>query len=212
MTATEMEVLLRKVLSEGLTLDSYTTLAIGAVIFVAVVAGVLLGAYARQKGKNLATKEDFGELLAQVKRTTEETENIKERISRSHWVKKKRWDLKHDLYFRIIENIGQQIVGVSEIKMDAVNKKWTKLPDTIVGDYPEYLETITEFLRLHGLSHLILDKVSADHLFEITPDITVTGHTPIADLEKIYDRLLNAENDITTLARAELVDKKEDEE
>ena len=43
--------------------------------------GGYLGAYAKKKGANLATKEDFNELLAQVRQTTEATETIKARIS-----------------------------------------------------------------------------------------------------------------------------------
>jgi hypothetical protein len=45
--------------------------------FVFAGAGAYLGSYLKRKGENLATKEDFDELLRQLKLTTEATEQIK---------------------------------------------------------------------------------------------------------------------------------------
>lgn len=53
-------------------------------LMLAVLLNVIaasLASYAKRKGENLATKEDFDELLRQVKLTTETTEQIKAQSS-----------------------------------------------------------------------------------------------------------------------------------
>src|SRR6267143_5646049 len=71
------------------------------VFVTALVAGVgaFFGTYLREKGKNLATKED----VAAISRTTEE---IKTEIASGVWLKQRRWDIKWECYSKIAENIG----------------------------------------------------------------------------------------------------------
>lgn len=78
-----------------------------AYLFAFVIAffGSYSGAYARRKAENLATKEDFDELLSQVKKTTEETEKIKTDISRVSWVDQQRWALKRELYMELLDSL-----------------------------------------------------------------------------------------------------------
>lgn len=73
--------------------------------FVAAFFGSYVGAYAKRKAENLATKEDFDELLSQVKKTTEETEKIKTDISRVSWVDQQRWSLKRELYMELLDSL-----------------------------------------------------------------------------------------------------------
>lgn len=74
------------------------------VLFLAF-CGSYFGSYAKRKAENLATKEDFDELLSQVKKTTEETEKIKTDISRVSWVDQQRWTLKRELYMELLDSL-----------------------------------------------------------------------------------------------------------
>ena len=47
------------------------------IIFLIALIGSYIGAYLKKKGENLASKEDFNNLLEQVRRTSEATEKIK---------------------------------------------------------------------------------------------------------------------------------------
>ncbi|WP_153130494.1 hypothetical protein [Dechloromonas hortensis] len=75
------------------------------VAFVIPFVGSYFGSYAKRKAENLATKEDFDELLSQVKKTTEETEKIKTDISRVSWVDQQRWTLKRELYMELLDSL-----------------------------------------------------------------------------------------------------------
>jgi len=60
-------------------------------------AGAYIGSYLREKGKNLATREDLDKIVIQVERTTKVTEEIKASISGEQWVRQKRWDAKYQM-------------------------------------------------------------------------------------------------------------------
>jgi hypothetical protein len=63
------------------TTGSLAALAPALVAAVGAAIGAYLAAYAKKKGETLATKEDFHELIRQVQRTTEATEQVKATIA-----------------------------------------------------------------------------------------------------------------------------------
>jgi hypothetical protein len=83
-----------------------------------VIASVIVAylvAYAKKKGENYATKEDFNELLRQVKETTKTTEEIKAEISGGLWVDQQRWQMRKDLYLGLLENLKKSCKGLGEV-------------------------------------------------------------------------------------------------
>lgn len=59
--------------------------------------------YLEKKAVNFATKEDFKEILELEKITTREIESIKGQISTGAWIDQRRWDLKRELYSKLLE-------------------------------------------------------------------------------------------------------------
>jgi len=68
----------------------------------ALVAGIgaYFGAYLREKGKNLTTKED-------IDRIVRKTEEIKAEVSAEAWLRQKRWDRKWDCYVEMVRSLGE---------------------------------------------------------------------------------------------------------
>jgi hypothetical protein len=59
--------------------------------------------YLDRKAANLATKEDFDQLLELEKKSTREIEAIKGEVSKSTWLEQRRWDLRRDVYVELLE-------------------------------------------------------------------------------------------------------------
>ncbi len=76
--------------------------------------GAYVGAYLREKGKNLATHEDINSIVVQLRKTTEAAEDIKAQISGELWVKQTRWARKWDCYVEIVKNLGEIHTLISE--------------------------------------------------------------------------------------------------
>jgi hypothetical protein len=64
---------------------------------------IYLKSYMNKKGENLATQEDINNLIEQIK-ATEET---RAKIVNEAWVQQKRWDLKRDMYSKLLENLAE---------------------------------------------------------------------------------------------------------
>jgi hypothetical protein len=62
--------------------------------FLSSFAGNYVGGYANKRGQNLATKADFDDLKAQLKETTEVTEQIKKDIEHQVWKKQQMESLR----------------------------------------------------------------------------------------------------------------------
>lgn len=64
-----------------------------------------LGAYVRYRLKNLASKEDFGSALEQLRRSTQAVERIKTELSEKHWVTQQIWETKRSAYEELITSL-----------------------------------------------------------------------------------------------------------
>lgn len=69
--------------------------------------GGYLGAYAKKKGENYATKEDFHDLKTQTADLTSITEEIKDKILFDTWDRQKRWELKQGVLFEATRRITE---------------------------------------------------------------------------------------------------------
>jgi hypothetical protein len=81
MTTKEIELIVRYVMQETWN----NQLLIGLIIAIVAFIGSYLGSYLKKKGENFATKEDFNEILNQLKTQVTATEQIKSKISHINW-------------------------------------------------------------------------------------------------------------------------------
>lgn len=108
--------------------------------------GAWFGAFLREKGKNYATKEDIQTL-------TQLTEEVRANVTDQVWVRQRRWDLKRDLYWKLIENISDVDGAYAVIRHElACNRQ----PSTVQME--KWYELRGSQIRLIALAHLILSK------------------------------------------------------
>lgn len=75
----ELLKLIKQAVQEGISEAGWLIMLLG---FVSAGIGALIGAYLKKKGEHLATKEDFDELLRQIRVQTKATEEIKAEVQR----------------------------------------------------------------------------------------------------------------------------------
>ncbi|MDQ1639270.1 MAG: hypothetical protein QOF62_2609 [Pyrinomonadaceae bacterium] len=71
--------------------------------------------YMKKKAENFATKEDFREILRQLKETTRATEEIKAEISTGTWVNEQRWKLRKSIYLTLLEKLSESKQALGDV-------------------------------------------------------------------------------------------------
>src|SRR5262245_2176872 len=71
------------------------------------LGGGFLGAYLGERGRGRAADDRFTIVLEQLQHTTKLTEDIKTHISSEAWLQQSRWNLRRDLYTRLLESLTE---------------------------------------------------------------------------------------------------------
>ena len=195
MSSAELELLLRKLLGEGLQLHPTVYLVIGLISVLSGGIGAFVGAYLRRRGENLATKADFDSLLSQLKQQTREVEEIKSEISQAGWIHQRRWDLKRELYAELLvvleeikekgrwfsESIGSNYWGATSELTESLQRFATHMQDR---------GTLDRFLAAKALAGMFLAPQAVDALNELSHDYSLAA-----------DMIAHSDNPADTVAR-----------
>jgi hypothetical protein len=79
----------------------------GIVTLVGAFVGSYLAGYLKKKGENLATHEDIGKLVEQMKAVTQATKEIEATISDKAWSRQRQWEMKRDAIFSVMDALGR---------------------------------------------------------------------------------------------------------
>ena len=74
----------------------YVYALFGLLSLLASGLGAWGGAYLSEKDKRYATKEDFDNILQELRRTTHASEEVKAQIAGGLWLEQKRWDQRRE--------------------------------------------------------------------------------------------------------------------
>lgn len=169
MTADQIKAIVEAALKEGLAFPGWAYLLAFAFTF----AGSYFGAYAKRKAENLATKEDFDALLAQVKKTTEETEKIKTDISRVSWVDQQRWTLKRELYTELLDSLYSEKEAVFKLSDEEkrtvpIEQHLLVLRENFIREnQAQSLAAIKRISKVRGVAGVLLSEEAQKALDEI---------------------------------------------
>ncbi|ENV1283162.1 hypothetical protein DLR60_16180 [Vibrio tarriae] len=107
---------LQKLLTDGISLDNATYIILFVVCTLSGWLGAYLSSYAKEKGKNYATKEDFDSLKTQTRDLTIATEKVKSEIANNSWKSSKKWELKFKIYTEILESLSAWRMAIGAMK------------------------------------------------------------------------------------------------
>lgn len=143
------------------------------IAFVLAFAGSYFGAYSKRKGENLATKEDYAALLAQVRKTTETTETIKAEISKVSWVDQQRWQLKRELYLELLSALYSEKEALFKLN-DEESKRYPTEPKIvelrsqfIEKNRVQSLNAIERISKVRGVAGVLLSDESQKALDDL---------------------------------------------
>ena len=108
MSAEEVRAIVTQVVGSGVPLQGVSLVFVFFIALLASVIGAWVGSYLREKGRNLATREDIAKI-------TKATEEVKAQISGELWVQQTRWNLKRDIYTRLLENLGEAAYALDKL-------------------------------------------------------------------------------------------------
>jgi hypothetical protein len=141
---------------------------------VALVAGLgaYFGSYLREKGKNLATRED-------VDRVVRATEEIRSQVGGDLWLRQRVWDFKRETYTALLE----RLTIIRQIAYEHLNLVTGKVtPDlsveqhqAMVANYEVMLSAMRELRRHTAVGRLFLSPAAIDALEKATVETEASG-------------------------------------
>jgi hypothetical protein len=128
-----------------------------------------LPSYMREKGKNLATKEDIQELATQTGKLTQTAKEIEARISIGAWSKQQRWDLQKTALLDSLKDLATAETFLVRLVQTFIDTKdhpqgWeTRRKDA----NEKYAERINNFWRTQLAIEIVCGREIGSHFQEI---------------------------------------------
>jgi hypothetical protein len=135
--------------------------------------------YLKKKAENFATKEDFKEILELEKITTREIESIKGQISTGAWIDQRRWDLKRELYSKLLEvfhELRKTTANVATTYSPGQDKEFIERNKEFYdGQKKKQHELLDEAGRLTAVAALIVDEKAIKAVEVFRQEASVLG-------------------------------------
>lgn len=157
-------------------------------------------AYAGEKGKNLARKEDLDKIVSEVRQVTETQKAIEARISGNLW--REQWVLnqRHETYGRVLNSVERLQMALSRghIADKVGTPEAMKLFVKAIGDVPS---CISDFITTSSLARIYASSEVRSGLDKITNYASQPGEDLVAGISA----LLKMRDDLIAAARKDLL-------
>jgi hypothetical protein len=80
------------------------------------MAGAYVGAYIKRKAEDRANQENFDRLREQLRRTTQDTEEIKTSLTRKSWLTQQQWAIREQHYMRLLSHLMKLKLSLQDRK------------------------------------------------------------------------------------------------
>lgn len=166
--------LANKILHDQLFAEWPLYLFMLAIVIVGNLTSNFLSSYGKKRGENLATKDDFAQLLEQVKQTTAVAEEVKLRVNHADWATREFKVLKRIKLEELIQTIHE-----AEDWIDAFrNHKLFDEPDPGVSLIPKisrlvvlYFPELDDCIRNYEMTYSEMNSAILDTKKKILEDI-----------------------------------------
>jgi len=112
MTPEEIRAVVDEAIQQGLRFPFWSYIVAATLC----LAGAYFGAYFRRKAEDRASREHFETLRDQLQKTTRDTEEIKNALSRRAWLTQQQWNIRERFYAEIITNLALWRLSIEDRK------------------------------------------------------------------------------------------------
>lgn len=101
---------------DELVKPSFDLSTLFSIVFSAVLCaiGAYLGAYIKRKGEDLANQENFDNLREHLRKTTQDTEEIKNVLLRKHWLRQQQWAIREQHYMNLLSHLMKLKISLQD--------------------------------------------------------------------------------------------------
>ncbi|WP_442497664.1 hypothetical protein [Methylobacter sp. sgz302048] len=170
--------------------------------------------YLKKKAENLATKEDYESILAQLKKTTAETEGIKVELAKGNWLHQQSWNLKEKYYSSLLEALYNLEMSLS-VRLDCYMYPGSEQRDEEIGKSEYYInqskigyEALKKIQQLHGPAEIVISERAVEALKALYISNWEADNFSSCNkeyLDKVYESVEEARKIILEEARSELI-------
>jgi hypothetical protein len=154
-------------------------LLIGGTSLIGGWIGSFLAAYLKKKGENLATHEDIGKLVEQMKAITEATKTIESEISDKSWDRQRLWELKRDSVFTVIQALGKADETLHFVSVAILAQRDLEAPDGLqaatLEAWGKFYTAIDDFDQKRALALIVCGKEMNDALIALRTELRGLG-------------------------------------
>jgi len=184
-----------------------TSLFLSTLLIISSFLGAFFASYMKKKGESFATREDFEKLLEQTKRTTKETELVKQELANHGWVSQQQWQLKERYYSEILENLYKFKITLddrSDFFLEPGSEHHTSYQSNEHYQHHQRQgsNALEKVYRLSGSGAIVISEAASNALSELRSDQWVNSHHTMCEAEFISKSLENV-NHIYTVVLSE---------
>jgi hypothetical protein len=155
--------------------------------------GAYFGSYFKKKGENLATHEDIGKLVDQVRAVTVTAKEIEANISDRSWNRQKHWEMKREAIFSVMASLGRADEALHTLALAAKALNESKEPGFLRGAEREArnecYQQIEDFDMKRALALIVCGKEMNDTLMSLKSDLRLIASQLREGKEGAYDEL-----------------------
>ena len=138
-------------------------------------AGAFFASYLRRKGEDKAARENFAAIRSQLQTTTQDTEEIKQYLSRETWREQRHWSALEQYYSDLLTHLHAFELALSELGDHYMEPGSEHTPDSRQGEHFHRLfaasnQSYREVQKLVGPAALYLSAATVNALDELASE------------------------------------------
>lgn len=182
------------------------------------MSGAYIGAYFKRKAEDRATQENFDKLREQLRKTTQDTEEIKTTLSRKNWLNQQQWSIREQHYMSLLAHLTKLKLSLQDRHYYYMEPGSAHEADRSNGEHFQALaqvghESYQAIRELIGPATVFLSSKAIESLEQLVRDHWGVAEFSVCTAEYVSEALKlveAAQSAVLGEARSELTQSQQD--